>query len=72
MTNSIVIMFLIGLSGFILGMVYTYFMYFRKLDGIFLVNLTNPNEEMFKMQIDIPLEDLPNAKYLIFQVKKVQ
>lgn len=60
--------------GYVIGLLVAYFMrrFIRKPDGYFIVNLVNPEEEMFKMQIDVPLEELPNTKYLIFQVKKIQ
>ena len=72
MTSSIITFFIVGLAGFVLGMLYVEFMYYRKPDGYFIVNLVNPEDEMFKMQIDVPLEELPKAKYLIFKVRKVQ
>lgn len=62
------------LIGYALGslIVYILWRFVKRPDGYFLVNLVNPEDEMFKMQIDIPLEDIPKAKYLIFRVKKVQ
>lgn len=62
------------LIGYVVGCLVAYisWRFARKPDGYFVVNLVNPEDEMFKMQIDIPLEDLPNAKYLIFKVKKIQ
>ena len=61
-------------AGYIIGSLVAYILwkFVRRPDGYFLVNLVNPEDEMFKMQIDIPLEDLPKAKYLIFRVRKVQ
>lgn len=62
------------LIGYIIGLLVAYFLhrFVRKPDGYFFVNLINPNDEVFKMQIDVPLEELPNVKYLIFKVKKIQ
>ena len=62
------------LIGYALGSLIAYILwrFVKRPDGYFLVNLVNPEDEMFKMQIDIPLEDIPKAKYLIFRVKKVQ
>lgn len=62
------------LVGYVIGCLVAYILwrFIKRPDGYFFVNLVNPEDEMFKMQIDIPLEDLPNAKYLIFKVKKIQ
>lgn len=58
--------------GMLIGALIAYRETVRRPDGYFFVNLINPNDEMFKMQIDIPLEKMPEAKYLIFKVKKIQ
>ena len=62
------------LIGYIFGCLVTNLLwrFVRRADGYFFVNLVNPEDEMFKMQIDVPLEKLPDAKYLIFKVKKIQ
>ena len=75
MTNSftfaviVAVIFLIGIG---IGALIAYVQFINRPDGYFFVNLINPEDEMFKMQIDIPLEDLPEVKYLIFKVKKIQ
>lgn len=68
---GVLVILLIGCT---IGMLAAYltWTFFKIPDGYFFVNLTNPEDEMFKMQIDIPLEQVPDAKYLIFKVKKVQ
>ena len=64
---------LLLIMGFLIGLIFSFVCWVaRRPDGYFFVNLTNPNEEMFKMQIDIPLEELPAADYLIFTVRKTQ
>ncbi len=62
------------LVGCVIGIIVSFlaWTFFKVPDGYFFVNLVNPEDEMFKMQIDVPLEDLPKAKYLIFKVKKIQ
>ena len=61
-------------AGYVIGSLVAYILwrFVRKPDGYFIVNLVNPEDEMFKLQIDVPLEELPKVKYLIFRVKKVQ
>lgn len=60
------------LLGFLIGSVFTSLYLTRKPDGYFFVNLTNPEDEMFKLQIDVPLEQIPKEKRLIFKVKTRQ
>ena len=57
------------LLGFLIGNVFTSLYLTRKPDGYFFVNLTDPEDEMFKLQIDVPLEQIPKEKRLIFKVK---
>lgn len=59
-------------AGFILGSMYSTLTAKKNIDGLFIVNLSDPNDETFKLQIHTPLEKIPDAKYLIFKVKKVQ
>lgn len=58
----------------ILGMLYEHIMrnyrLFKNPDGIFYVNLTNPEEETFSMRIDLDLESIALNKFLIFKVQK--
>ncbi len=64
---------LLLIMGFLIGLIFSLVCWVsRRPDGYFFVNLTDPNDEMFKMQIDVPLEELPAADYLIFKVKKTQ
>ena len=70
--SGIGINLIIALAWFIMGCIFATWRMRRRLDGRFFVNLTNPEDEMFRMQIDIPLEQLPDAKYLIFKVEKTQ
>ncbi len=63
---------IIALAWFLMGCIFSTWRMTRRLDGRFFVNLTDPEDEMFRMQIDIPLEQLPDAKYLIFKVEKTQ
>lgn len=60
--------------GYVIGCLVAYILwrFVRKPDGYFIVNLVNPEDEMFKLQIDVPLEELPKVKYLIFRVRRVQ
>ena len=63
---------IIALAWFLMGCDFATWRMKRRLDGRFFVNLANPEDEMFRMQIDIPLEQLPDAKSLIFKVEKIQ
>lgn len=73
MTTSVGVLVIL-LIGCTIGMLAAYlaWTFFKIPDGYFFVNLVNPEDEMFKMQMDIPLEQVPDAKYLIFKVKKIQ
>ena len=64
--------FLLSLLMFILGMVHAKNIMTKKPDGIFYMNLENPNEETMRLQIDVPIEEIPRQKYLIFRIKKTQ
>ena len=57
-------------AGFILGMIYCNYMIRKHPDGMFFVNLTNPEEEVFSLRIDLPVEDIPSAKYLLLKIQK--
>ena len=71
-TTIFIVCFLLSLLSFILGMVHARGIRTKKPDGIFYINLTNPTEESMKLQIDVPIEELPKQKYLIFKIKKTQ
>jgi hypothetical protein len=59
--------------GFLLGILASKFHAdTKKPDGYFFINFVNPEDELFKLQIDVPIEELPNTKRLIFRVKKMQ
>ncbi len=60
------------LAVFLLGIAAAYRAMTKKPDGIFYINLTDPIEETMKLQIDVPIEDIPNQKYLILKVQKTQ
>lgn len=57
--------------GFILGYIHAALKMTKNPDGIFFVNLKDPNEEVMKLQIDLAVEEIPKAKYLIFKVQKI-
>ena len=58
-------------AGFILGYINAALKMTKNPDGIFFVNLKDPNEEVMKLQIDLAVEEIPKAKYLIFKVQKI-
>lgn len=68
-TLSIFVAIAVTLS-FLLGIAYSYWYTSKHTDGQFIVNLNNPEEDMFKMVIDVPLEDIPSKNYLIFKIHK--
>lgn len=40
----------------------------KKRDGIFVVNTTDPEKDVFKLEIEVPVSVIPTKKYLIFHV----
>jgi len=70
--GAIVCAILILIAGFILGMVHARNIMTKKPDGIFYMNLSDPNEESMRLQIDVPIEEIPKQKYLIFKIQKTQ
>lgn len=70
--RAIVCAILILIAGFILGMIHARNIMTKKPDGIFYLDLMNPNEETMRLQIDIPIEEIPHQKYLIFRIQKTQ
>lgn len=56
--------------GFIFGFIHAVLKITKNPDGIFMVNLNDPNAEMFKLQIDLAVEEIPKTKYMIFKVQK--
>ena len=64
--------FLLALWGFIFGMLHAKNIMTKKPDGIFYMNLENPNEDTMKLQIDVPIEEIPKQQYLIFRIQKTQ
>lgn len=70
--GAIVCAILILIAGFILGMIHARNIMTKKPDGIFYLNLSDPNEETMKLQIDVPIEEIPRQKYLIFRIQKTQ
>lgn len=70
--GAIVCAILILIAGFILGMVHARNIMTKKPDGIFYLDLMNPNEETMRLQIDVPIEEIPKQKYLIFRIQKTE
>ena len=70
MTASIFVTgFLVTLFGFIMGMLHCKRIMTKRPDGIFYIDLQDPNEETLKLQIDLAIEEIPKQKYLIFRVQ---
>lgn len=67
-----IVCFLLALLMFILGMIHAKNIITKKPDGIFFVNLSDPEADTFRMQIDVPVEDIPGQKYLVLKVQKTQ
>lgn len=74
MTNAgiFIACFLVCLLMFMLGMIHAKNIISKKPDGMFFVNFSDPEDEFFKMRIDIPIEDIPSQKYLVLKVQKTQ
>ena len=42
-----------------------------KRDGVFVVNTTNPDTDVFSLEIECPLGDIPQKKMLIFEIRNI-
>ena len=40
-------------------------------DGFFLVNTTNPDKDVFTLELACPIGEIPTKKYVIFEVKNI-
>lgn len=56
--------------GFLIGYIFAARKMTKNPDGVFMVNLDDPDEEVFKLRIDLAVEEIPNTKYMIFKVQK--
>jgi len=71
---NLYILILMLFAAYLLGCVVTYAITMynmnRNPDGIFYVNLDDPNDDFFRLQIDLAVEQIPDAKFLLFKVVK--
>lgn len=70
LTVPVIVCFVLVILAFITGMLYTRKLIAKNPDGIFFIDLENPNEDTMKLQIDLAIEEIPRQKYLIFKVQK--
>ena len=42
---------------------------FQKKDGELVIDLSNPDKDLYQMRFETPLEDLPKRKNVIFKIK---
>ena len=42
---------------------------FQKKDGELVIDLSNPEKDLYQLRFETPLEKLPNRKKVIFKVK---
>lgn len=42
---------------------------FQKKDGELVVDLSNPDKDLYQMRFETPLEDLPKRKKVVFKIK---
>ena len=56
--------------GCIIGILIGVFFRFRKksYDGIFRVDLTNPDKDVFTLELICPIGEIPTKKILVFKV----
>lgn len=57
--------------GFLIGYIFAAMKMVQNPDGIFFVNLNDPDDEVLKMRIDLAVEEIPNAEFLVFKVQKL-
>ena len=57
--------------GFLIGYIFAAMKMVKNPDGIFFVNLNDPEDEVLKMRIDLAVEEIPNAEFLVFKVQKL-
>ena len=57
--------------GFLTGYIFAAMKMVQNPDGIFFVNLNDPDDEVLKMRIDLAVEEIPNAEFLVFKVQKL-
>lgn len=57
---------LIGMIiGFIMGRMKRYY------DGVFRVNTSDPNKDVFTLELSCAIGDIPNKRYLAFRVENI-
>lgn len=71
-SSTIIAIILLLVFTFVMGAITSYLAMTNKPDGLFVVNLYDIDEDPFKLQIDVPLEEIPDMKYLIFKIRKIQ
>ena len=42
---------------------------FQKKDGELVIDLSNPDKDLYQLRFETPLEDLPKRKKVIFKIK---
>ena len=42
---------------------------FQKKDGELVIDLSNPNKDLYQLRFETPLDELPNRKKVIFKIK---
>lgn len=62
----------IPMIGFILGVLVGWLVSKLdiKYDGIFHINTSDPNKDVFRLEVGIPIGSIYGKKYIVFKVKK--
>ena len=65
------LMFLIGLLGVIFGYLSALNNVIKKPDGVFRVDMTDPEKDIFTVELNCPIAIIPEKKYMLFKVANV-
>lgn len=69
MTKTQLLMLVIGvyIFGILIGVVIPKL--FEKKDGELVIDLSNPEKDLYQLRFETPLEELPKRKKVIFKIK---
>ena len=69
MTETQLLMLVIGvyIFGILIGVVIPKL--FEKKDGELVIDLSNPEKDLYQLRFETPLEELPKRKKVIFKIK---
>lgn len=69
MTNYILVAGIALFIGIIIGVIIGKAK--KNCDGIFKVNTTDPNKDVFTLELSCPIGEIPKRKHLLFMVENI-